>query len=104
MTTTSKARALRLVAVLAACAAGDAQAQSLSYIYSVRRPFLSLTTGAQLGNNNKIVADQHSPINVFAVTQIGAHDSAIAHQTGRNNTANVTQVSPGVSIIVPFAP
>ena len=105
MTTTSKAGALCLVAVLAACAAGDAQAGSLSYVYSVRSPYLSLTTGVQLGNNNKIVANQHSAINVFAVTQIGPKDYAKVNQSGRlNNSANIVQISPGLPIVVPSAP
>ena len=105
MTTTSKARALRIAAVFAACAAGDAQAgQSLSYLYSVRTPLISITTGVQLGNNTKVVANQHSAINVFAVTQIGSNDSAFAHQKGFSNTGNVVQVSPGIPMTLPSAP
>ena len=95
-----KAPTLSIAVAIASCMVGDAEAQSLSYVYRVHTPYVSVTAGAQLGQSNKIAANQHSPVNVFAVTQIGPKDYArVNQQGGIHNTANVVQVSPGLPTI-----
>ena len=91
----TKAGTMSIAAAIAGCVAGGAEAQSASFVYSVRTPVVSVTAGAQLGNSNNSVVHQNSAINVYAVTQIGSNDSAKAVQSGKINSANIVQVAPG---------
>jgi hypothetical protein len=70
-----------------------ASAENYSAIYNTYNNYISVTSGFQVGNKNKVVSYQGNQTTFFSVTQIGRHSYARVHQIGHNNNAFINQIS-----------